>query len=103
MLSTGATQAIEQADALAVSGITWFELAWLATPVRSWLDGLSEQVRTIGVTAAIADSATSLPTSFPGDHADRVIYATAVEHGLKLITKDARLRRHRHPAKPVVW
>ena len=60
-LSTRATTAIEQADVLAVSGITWFELAWLAkneriavaTPVRSWLEGLSEQVRTIGVTAAI--------------------------------------------------
>ncbi len=29
-----------------------------------------------------------------GDRADRLIYATAVEHGLKLVSKDARLRKH---------
>lgn len=110
-LSTRATRAIERADVLAVSGITWFELSWLAkneritvaTPVRSWLERLSAQVRTIGITAAIADAATSLPTSFPGDPADRLIYATAVEHGLKLVTKDDRLHRHRHPSRPAVW
>lgn len=110
-LSSGATRVIERADVLAVSGITWFELAWLAkndriavaTPVRTWLEGLSQQVLTIGVTAAIADSAISLPKSFPGDSADRLIYATAVEHGVKLITKDVRLRRYKHPSSPALW
>lgn len=88
-MSAEATRAIEAADELAVSGITWFELAWLArhdritvsVPIRSWLDGLAEDLRTIIVTPAIADTAAGLPATFPGDPADRVIYATAVEHG----------------------
>jgi len=33
----------------------------------------------------------TLPSSFPGDPADRLIYATAIEHGFRLITKDRRL------------
>lgn len=39
-------------------------------------------------------SAVALPDSFPGDPADRLIYATAVEHGLRLVTKDAQMRKH---------
>jgi PIN domain nuclease of toxin-antitoxin system len=35
----------------------------------------------------------SLPSSFPGDPADRLVYATAVEHGCLLVTKDHRQRR----------
>jgi PIN domain nuclease of toxin-antitoxin system len=89
-----------------VASISWFELAWLATnerivvtiPVGSWLEGLATQVRTIGISPRIADRALSLPSSFPGDPADRLIYATAVENGWRLITKDQRLRKHRPTA-----
>jgi len=110
-LSTAAVHAVESADELAVAAITWFELAWLATheritltiPVRSWLDQLAAGVRTFGITPAIADAAVALPTSFPGDPADRLIYATAVERGCRLVTKDGRMRRHRHPRKVTVW
>jgi PIN domain nuclease of toxin-antitoxin system len=100
-LSTRATTLVSEADELAVAAITWFELAWLARngrievgiPIRSWLDQLAAQVRTIAITPAIADTAVGLPPSFPGDPADRLIYATAIEHGLRLVTKDARLRK----------
>ncbi|MFN2568241.1 MAG: type II toxin-antitoxin system VapC family toxin [Candidatus Dormibacteria bacterium] len=110
-LSEAAGQALDEADELAVAGITWFELAWLARhdrivislPVRSWLEQLAADVRTIGVTPPVADTAASLPTSFPGDPADRLIYATAVEHGLRLVTKDGRLRSHRRPRPLTVW
>jgi PIN domain nuclease of toxin-antitoxin system len=110
-LSKSATAALDDADQLALAAISWFELAWLATherivvtmPVRSWLDRLAEEVHTIGITPAIADTATSLPSSFPGDPADRLIYATAVEHGYQLVTKDRRLRQHRHPRKVTIW
>jgi PIN domain nuclease of toxin-antitoxin system len=99
------------ADDLAVASITWFELAWLArhdriviaVPVRTWLEGLGASVRTIGTTPAIADTATALPSSFPGDPADRLIYATAIEHGLDLVTKDQRLRAHRHTRPLAIW
>lgn len=110
-LSAAATRALEQADELAVAGISWFELAWLARrerialaiPARSWLEGLSARVRTVGITPAIADAAVSLPSSFPGDPADRLIFATALESGWRLVSKDRRIRDARHPGPGVVW
>jgi PIN domain nuclease of toxin-antitoxin system len=44
------------------------------------------------MTPAIAGAAVSLPSSFPRDPADRLIYATAIEHGLDLVTKDQEIR-----------
>jgi len=110
-LSRAAFAAIRAADEIAVAAITWYELAWLArneritlaTPVRAWLDGLASGIRTIDASPAIADTATALPASFPGDPADRLIYATAIEHGLRLVTKDRRLRGHRHPRPITLW
>ena len=110
-LSATATKALEAADQLAVAAISWFELAWLAAherilltiPIRSWLDQLAGGVQTFGLTPAIAATAVALPSSFPGDPADRLIYATAVEHGCQLVTKDRRLRSHRHPRPVAVW
>ncbi len=110
-ISAAATKAISDADELAVADISWFELAWLARherivvtiPIASWLQQLASQVRTIPVTPAIANTAVNLPSSFPGDPADRLIYATATEHGWPLITKDRRLRAHRHPHRVAVW
>jgi PIN domain nuclease of toxin-antitoxin system len=106
-----ARKALEDADELAVAAISWFELAWMARheritlniPIRSWLEGLAAQVRTLGVTPAIADTAVALPSSFAGDPADRLIYATAVEHDLRLVTKDRSLLDHPHPRSPAVW
>jgi PIN domain nuclease of toxin-antitoxin system len=110
-LSRAAGAAVDGADELAVASITWFELAWLARhdrivvgiPIRSWLERLAESVRTIGTTPAVADTAVSLPASFPGDPADRIIFATAVEHGLTLVTKDRRLRTHRSARDIALW
>jgi PIN domain nuclease of toxin-antitoxin system len=110
-VSRPAREALERADELVVAAISWYELAWLArheriavgVPIRSWLQGLASQVRTIGVTPAIADTAVALPSSFPGDPADRLIYATAIEQGLRLVTKDRAIRNHEHPRSIVVW
>ncbi|HVB77218.1 MAG TPA: PIN domain-containing protein [Candidatus Nitrosotalea sp.] len=110
-LSAAAVKAVREAEELAVADISWFELAWLAThdrirltiPVSAWLQALSAQVRTLAVTPAIAATAVALPSSFPGDPADRLIYATAVETGSRLVTKDSRLRNHRHPRPLTVW
>jgi len=110
-VSAPARKALEDADELVVAAISWYELAWLAkheritvnVPIRSWLQGLAAQLRTIGVTPAIADTAVALPSSFPGDPADRLIYATAIEHGLKLVTKDREIRDHNRPQSLVVW
>jgi PIN domain nuclease of toxin-antitoxin system len=110
-VSKPAREALDGADELVVAAISWFELAWLAKheritvniPVRSWLDGLAIQLRTIGVTPAIADTAVSLPSSFPGDPADRLIYATAIELDLRLVTKDRAMLDHAHPRSLAVW
>jgi PIN domain nuclease of toxin-antitoxin system len=110
-ISHAATEALNDADELAVAAITWFELAWLARherilvtiPIRSWLERLAGQVRTAGITSAIAETAVSLPSSFPADPADRLIYATAIEHGWRLVTKDTQLQSHRHPRSVALW
>jgi PIN domain nuclease of toxin-antitoxin system len=110
-LSRTAARAVEDADELALASISWFELAWLARherivltiPIRSWLELLAGQLRTVAVTPAIAETACSLPSSFPGDPADRLIYATAIEHGWRLVTKDRRMRAHRHVRPLALW
>jgi PIN domain nuclease of toxin-antitoxin system len=110
-ISEAATKALSEANELAVAAISWFELAWLARheriavtiPVRSWLERLSAEIRTIGVTPAIADTAVSLPSTFPGDPADRLIYATAIERGWRLITKDRRLHEQHQPRPVTLW
>jgi len=110
-LSRTARTALREADELAVAAISWFELAWLARhdritvaiPIRSWLEQLSQHVRTAELTPPIADAAAALPLSFPGDPADRLIFATAIEHGWRLVTKDRRMRGHRQQHPVVVW
>ena len=110
-VSLAAAKALGEADELAVAAISWFELAWLAQreritltiPIRSWLDRLAALVRTVPITPAIAATAVSLPASFPVDPADRLIYATAIEHGWQLVTKDRKLRAHRHPRPLALW
>lgn len=110
-VSGRASAVLDQAEELAVAAISWFELAWLAKherivvniPIRSWLLGLAAQVRTLGVTPPIADTAVALPSSFPGDPADRLIFATAIEHGLRLVTKDQAIRDHAHPRSVAIW
>lgn len=110
-LSRPARRALKAADELLVAAISWYELAWLAerqrividVPTRSWLEGLGAQTRTVGVTPAIAASAAALPSSFPRDPTDRLIYATAIEHGVKLVSKDEAIAEHDRPHSLVVW
>lgn len=110
-VSARACKVLEDADELVISAISWYELAWLArheritvaVPLRSWLEGLAGQVRTIGITSSIADTAVNLPATFPGDPADRLIYATAIESGLTLVTKDRAIRDHDKPRSLTVW
>ena len=110
-LSRAAAHKIASARELAVSAVTWYELAWLAKhgridlgmPARTWLEEISREVRTASITAAIADTAVALPAAFPGDPADRIIYATAIENGWTLITKDRALRGHHFSREITLW
>lgn len=110
-LSGEAMNAISEATDLAVSAVTWWELAQMAVrgrielplPTRRWLLELASAVRSVGITPTIALTAATLPATFPGDPADRLIYATAIEHGWPLVTKDRRLRGHGDAAGVTVW
>ena len=106
-----ATRLLTEADELAAAAVSWYELAWLirtgrirsTVPTRSLISILARDVRTMTLTPSIAVTAVELPDSFPRDPTDRQIYATAVEHGWKLLTRDQRMRAHDVDGSVVVW
>lgn len=110
-LSPTASRVIHDADELAVAAITWWELAWLirrgrigvGVPARTLIANLARDVRTVGLTPSIAATAAELADAFPKDPSDRLIYATATEHGWRLVTKDQRVRDHDSGGAVVVW
>jgi len=110
-LSPAAAAAIAEADELAVAAISWVELAWLGArerlilpiPLRTWLEQLARDVRTVPLTPAIAARAAELPRSFPRDPSDRLIYASAIEHGWRLVTKDLQLRDYDREGAITIW
>ena len=57
----------------------------------------------IPITPEIAAAAAALPSSFPRNPADRLIFATAVEHGFHLVSKDSAIRDHGQPGATVIW
>ena len=93
----------KKGDALAVSAITLWELASAVErgrldpplPVREWLEEIESDALTIilPLTSAIAYEASQFDREFSGDPADRIIAATAVCHGLPLVTSDAKILR----------
>ena len=103
--SPAAKRAVEGArrqGPLIVSAITLFELATLVrrgrlaleVPGEQWISALPAlpQLRFEPVSAELARLAGSLNEEMPGDPADRIIAATAMSLGMKLITADERLR-----------
>ena len=103
-LSANARQAINaayQRDGIAISAITLWELAWLATHGRIHFTGSSEafvervssHTIVLPITARVAILANQLPASYSGDPCDRLIGATAQAEGLALVTKDGNIRR----------
>jgi PIN domain nuclease of toxin-antitoxin system len=96
----------------AISTISAQEIAYLVMrgrmeldrPVRIWISDVlrTNQVHAVVPSVSIAVRAGSLDSAdFPGDPADRLIYATAVEHGARIASADERLRTA-DPAR-VVW
>jgi PIN domain nuclease of toxin-antitoxin system len=89
-----------QLDGLAIADKTLWELALLISRGRvkvrtSLIDFLREVERNctvLPVTAAIAERAVQFSERYPNDPTDRLIGATAVIHGLKLVTKDREIR-----------
>ncbi|MEO8726217.1 MAG: type II toxin-antitoxin system VapC family toxin [Acidobacteriaceae bacterium] len=112
-ISKNANAAIEQARAsgegIAISSVTFYELANVVTKgrvsVNRSLESFLKQVETLFVnkpiTATIAMKATTLPENYPKDPMDRIIGATAIVEGLLLVTADARIQESK--AVPVIW
>ena len=69
----------------------------LMAPIPDWgaeyLTGLSDSVVTAPLDAAIAWRAAALSAhpAFPNDPFDRLIYATALQRGVPLVTRDQKL------------
>lgn len=104
-------RAAAAAGPLQASAISLFEIATaarrgrleLAAPLDRWLDDLAllPELHVQPVTGEIARAAAAFGDEAPGDPADRIIAATALALGARLVTADSRLRGF---AKlPTVW
>jgi len=99
----------EGVQGLAVSAMTLFELARLASQKRieltpnleAFLRDVERRFAVLPITGRICVQALEFPASYPKDPADRVIGATAVIEGLSLVTADQTIRRSK--AVPTIW
>jgi len=102
-LSKKATEAIRKASregGIAISAITLWELAWLATHGRivtggtpeAFVERITSRTAIRPITPRVAVLANQLPANYPGDPCDRLIGATAIAEGIALVTKDREIR-----------
>jgi len=105
-LSKAAANAIRTSvrnGGLAISAMTIWELAWLATharlnlkePVDDFVEELTSRTAIRPITPRIAILANQLPETYPNDPCDRLIGATAMAEGIALVTKDRSIRGHK--------
>jgi PIN domain nuclease of toxin-antitoxin system len=88
-------------EGLAISDMTLLEIAMIESKRRIQLNASLETFLTevearfvvLPMTGQICAQAIGLPAPYPKDHADRIIGATALVHGLSVITADEALRR----------
>jgi len=105
-LSRKARQALEQhskRNELLIASISVFEIATLERRGRlrfkisaaEWLARVRRlpELRVEQLSDDIAERAGQFGDTFPGDPADRMIAATALIHGVPLVTHDEKLRR----------
>ena len=111
-LSVRARRAVATAERkreLTASAISVLEIATavrrqrlvLATPLPMWLADVQVLVRIEPVTARIAGMAGTFGDELPGDPADRLIAATAIDLGARLVTADRLLKKQ--TLVEVVW
>lgn len=102
-LSAPARHAIDGADCVGVCAISLWEVAMLVAKGRlefdrdplEWMQQALAlpRVELLPVTPDVAVEAAALGGEFPGDPADRLIVATALDYGAPLVTRDAKIRR----------
>jgi PIN domain nuclease of toxin-antitoxin system len=99
------------AEELAIADISLWEAAKLvelgrlelAVPLREFFRlAITAELTVLPITPAIAERITSLEASgFHKDPADQLIVATALVHGLRLISDDTRIRQW--GGVPLLW
>jgi len=103
-LSRDATEAIRRSPetgGLAISAISLWEIAWLASHGRLQIHGtvdvfvgkISSRASILPITVRVAVLANQFGASYPSDPADRLIGATALSEGIPLVTKDRGIRK----------
>ncbi len=98
--ASGAIRRASQGTGIAISAITLWELAWLATherleitgTVEAFVERISSRTAIRPVTVKVAVLANQFPANYSGNPCDRVIGATALAEGIALVTKDTRIR-----------
>jgi PIN domain nuclease of toxin-antitoxin system len=73
----------------------------LQSSILEFLQGLESVFVVLPITAAIAARSLQFSDNFSRDPADRIIAATAIVHGLRLVTKDKAIRSSGEV--PCVW
>jgi PIN domain nuclease of toxin-antitoxin system len=105
-LSRKAAEAIASAgreSGIAISAITLWELAWLAThrrlditgTVETFVDKITSRTAIQPITPQMAVLANQFPPTYSGDPCDRLIGATALAGAFLLVTKDRNIREFR--------
>ncbi len=84
---------------LAISAISLWEIAWLAenkrieidVSVESFVKKCASYVQVFPITREIAVRSVRFSKSYPSDPQDRIIGATAITEGSRLLTHDKRI------------
>jgi PIN domain nuclease of toxin-antitoxin system len=94
---------VRNADRIAVSSISCFEVAWLAhrgriklkMPMQDWFKKASSGsgIEIQDISPQIAETAVTLPEHH-SDPQDRLIMATAIVHGAQLISADGKFTEY---------
>ena len=112
-LSRNARAAVKDArqkgEGLAISGITLLELATLvgkqrlklAISLEAFLREVEARFVVVPISGRACAGMLELPATYPNDPADRMIGATALVEGLRLLTADKEIRRSR--ALRTIW
>jgi len=98
-IARSAIRRAQRGGGIAISAITLWELAFLASRDRleltgtleAFLEEVSSRASVRPITTRIAALAAKFPASYSNDPCDRIIGATAVAEGMVVVTKDSRM------------
>jgi PIN domain nuclease of toxin-antitoxin system len=94
-------QAARKSGPLALSAISLWQIAWLTenkrieidVSVDSFVRKCASYVQVLPITQEIAVRSVQFPKSYPSDPQDRIIGATALVEGIRLLTHDKRIMK----------